>query len=153
MDLRDGLEIRENLIIKWDYSFDEVKFICEANNIDFDCETTYCGTKYELKEITLYLEFANLGNMQAVIYFVKDSITEIGLGVYSGDFSMDRFLWLDNKLKLYFGEPQIHTKRKSVWKFKNTRLKHYYITIEDYQVEYLELERRRKLSWLKYIIL
>lgn len=153
MDLRDGLEIRENLIIKWDYSFDEVKSICEANNIYFDCETTYCGTKYELKEITLYLEFANLGNIQAVIYFVKDSITEIGLGVYSGDFSMDRFLWLDNKLKLYFGDPQIHTKRKSVWKFKNTRLKHYYITIEDYQVEYLELERRRKLSWLKYIIL
>lgn len=79
MDLRDGLEIRENLIIKWDYSFDEVKSICEANNIDFDCETTYCGTKYELKEITLYLEFANLGNIQAVIYFVKDSITEIYL--------------------------------------------------------------------------
>ena len=40
MDLRDGLEIRENLIIKWDYSFDEFKSICEANNIDFDCETT-----------------------------------------------------------------------------------------------------------------
>ncbi len=133
--------------------FDEVKSICEANNIDFDCETTYCETKYELKTITLYLEFANLGNIQAVIYFVKGSITEIGLGVYSGDFSMDRFLWLDNKLKLYFGDPQIHTKRKSVWKFKNIRLKHYYITIEDYQVEYLELERRRKLSWLKYIIL
>lgn len=135
MNITDGLMI-SNQIINWDISLEEFKLICRKNKIDH---------KYEkigkLVRISLPFEFANLGIVQATIYFINNSINEVYITNLSEDgFDIERYINVNNKLITYFGKPKLHKINKTLWKWKNIELKHFYINKDDIKMDYLVLD-------------
>ena len=54
MNITEGLKIKEDQFIFWSVSFEELRDICQHNNIDYQIEIGNI-----LKRIVLFIEFAN----------------------------------------------------------------------------------------------
>lgn len=136
MNITDGLMINENQLISWNISFEAFKRICEKNNISHQQETTDVFAK-----ISLPIEFANLGRVQATIYFINDTIKEVYITcINEVAFDIDRYINVDENLIIYFGKPKLRKKNKTLWKFGDIEIKHFYINKDDMLVDYLVLE-------------
>ena len=136
MKITEGLKIKEDQFIDWSVSFEELRDICQQNNIDYQLETGNI-----LKRIVLSIEFANLGKVKASFCFINETIKEVYITKESEtEFSIDEFFNIRNKLILYFGKPKLQNKKKAVWKFNKIQIKHFYIKRDDIVMDYLVLE-------------
>ena len=72
MNITEGLKINEDQFISWSVSFEELRDICQHNNIDYQLEIGNI-----LKKIVLSIEFANLGKVKANFCFINETIKEV----------------------------------------------------------------------------
>lgn len=144
MNITEGLLIKENQFVNWNISFEELKFMCKKTNIDYQSKTMDM-----LKRVSLPIEFANLGMVQANIYFINDYIKEIYItSETETEFNMDKYLKVNSKLMLYFGTPKYQTKNKTLWEFNKIHIKHFYTKKDDVVMDYLVLENHNHKSFV-----
>ena len=79
--------------------------------------------------------------MIANIYFVNDLIKKVSISsTDKKDFKILHYQITDEKLKKYFGPPKKAKNNNTIWKFNKIKVRHYFLDIDGYPIEYLTLE-------------
>ena len=95
MNIDYELKLNNDIKIGWKSNKKDVLRICKENNIDYISKTY--GSIFE---ISLPIEFANLGKVIANIYFVNDLIKKVSISsTDKKDFNILDYQITDEKLK------------------------------------------------------